>query len=129
MSSKLLFRRITWDELRYYLHLESIKRNQDVDQDVRKMTFSLFAEQTVEGFFFENQLVGFARWDKRNGHLSNLYVSPEFRGTGISSAFLNERPLKTLYVIPHNDKAIAFYTRHGFVKQDTYPTRDFMVRS
>ncbi|WJJ55144.1 GNAT family N-acetyltransferase [Xanthomonas phage RTH11] len=129
MQRVIEFRPITWDDLARFLHLEQCKINRDVDQDVRYMTYSMFCEQTVEGIYVDGQLAGFGRWDKRNFHLSNLYIVPEFRGLGLGRQYINERNIRTLYVMPHNHGAKALYAALGFIASySNAPQRDFMVR-
>lgn len=129
MLNEISFRLLSWDDLKAFLFAESLKINRDVDQDVRFLNFPLFCEQTVEGLYLDGALVGFARWDKRNAHLSNIYVIYEARGHGISSKFLQERPIRSLFVMPHNDGAKRLYSRLGFqASQCAVPTREFMIR-
>lgn len=129
MENTILFQRISWDDLQRYLHREACKINRDVDQDVRLLNYAMFSEQTVEGIYFDGTLVGFARWDRRNNHLSNLYVSPEYRGHGIAREFIQSRNVSSLYVMPHNHDAKRLYTKLGFMRcYCNAPNREFMIR-
>jgi len=129
MSNDVQFRLLSWDDLRAFLTSEERKINRDVDRDVRLMNYVLYCEQTVEGFYLNDKLVGFARWDRRSNHLSNIYVAQEARGNGIAKRFINERKIKSLYVMPHNDIAKRLYSALGFIKSScTVPTREFMIR-
>ena len=130
MSNDVQFKLLSWDDLRAFLFQEDRKINRDVDRDVRLLNYVLFCEQTVEGFYLDGKLVGFARWDRRNGHLSNIYVTQEARGKGLAKKFINEREIRSLYVMPHNDGAKRLYASLGFIKTScTVPTREFMVRT
>ncbi|QVD49380.1 hypothetical protein LUCX_310 [Xanthomonas phage vB_XciM_LucasX] len=129
MLPRIDFRLLGWDELKQFLFTESCKNNKDIDQDVRVMSYLLYTQQTTEGLYLNDTLVGFARWQMKNGHLSNLYIMPEARGHGIARKYLMERPFRSLYVIPHNDPAKRLYAACGFVKAlCSVPTREFMVR-
>jgi ribosomal protein S18 acetylase RimI-like enzyme len=130
MSPEIEFKRLSWDDLRKFLASEASQISRDVDQEVRTtMSFSLYCDQTVEGFYLNGDLVGFARWDKRDGNLSNIYVSPKARGRGIARRFIEERPLRTLYVMPHNHLAKKLYASLGFIASPcAVPTREFMTR-
>lgn len=129
MEPSIVFRRVNWEDLSHFLHLEACKINRDVDQDVRYMTYEMFCSQCVEGIYVDGLMVGFTRWDPRNGHLSNLYVMPEARGQGLAKRYIDERPIKSLYVIPHNHAAKRLYTALGFQQQISHaPTRDYMTR-
>jgi ribosomal protein S18 acetylase RimI-like enzyme len=129
MSNDIQFKLLSWDDLRYFLAKEDRKINRDVDREVRFMNYMLFCEQVVEGLYLDGQLVGFARWDRRNNHLSNLYVTQEARGMGIAKKFINERMIKSLYVMPHNDMAKQLYAKLGFIlSKCAVPTREFMFR-
>lgn len=108
------FKAVSWDELRFFLHRQRCLQEQDVDTEVRHMTLSMYCEQCVEGIYLNKELVGFARWDRCSGHLSNLYVRPSARGQGLAHQFLEERPIRTLFVMPHNDKAKRLYVSAGF---------------
>jgi len=111
------------------LHKEACKINRDVDQDVRYMNYSMFCQEAVEGFYVDDELVGFARWHRITYHLSNIYVSEQARGMGLARRFINERQLRTLYVIPHNHLAKRLYASLGFVQAHcSVPTREFMTR-
>lgn len=123
------FQPVSWDDLRAFLLMEQRKINRDVDHDVRLINFSLYCEQTVEGFYLDGRLVGFARWERRSGHLSNIYVTPTARGLGMAKEFIQLRRIKSLYVMPHNDLAKKLYTSLGFViSKCAVPTREFMTR-
>jgi ribosomal protein S18 acetylase RimI-like enzyme len=129
MSLPLTFSPLSWDDLKLFLKKESGKISQDVDRDVRYMNFTLYCEETVEGFYLGEELVGFARWDKKVGHLSNLYVMVDARGRGIARRFINARPIRTLYVMPHNHLAKKLYSELGFILSScAVPTREFMMR-
>lgn len=130
MSHVIDFRPLTWDALKSFLSKERTKVNRDVDHDVRFVNFIMFSEQTVEGLFLNGKLVGFARWDKANGHLSNLYVMQEHRGHGIARKFIKERPIKTLYVMSQNHLAKKLYSSLGFVLSPcAVRSREFMSRA
>lgn len=130
MEDRIHFALLAWDDLRAFLEQERRKINRDVDQDVRYMTYSLFCQERVEGLYLNDELVGFARWNVNNGHLSNLYVVPSARGHGIGRTFLDQRPIKILYVIPHNHEAKRFYTSVGFTLSPTgVPQRQVMTRN
>lgn len=129
MSNEVQFRLLSWDDLRYFLAQEDRKINRDVDREVRLMNYMLFCEQTVEGLYLDGRLVGFARWDRRNNHLSNIYVAADARGKGIAKKFINERMIKSLFVMPHNDIAKHLYAKLGFIlSRSGYPNREFMMR-
>ncbi len=124
----IAFLPLAWDELQAFLARERSKINRDIDQDVRFMTYAMYCEQRVEGLHLNGELVGFARWDLRNRHLSNLYVMPEARGHGIARRYMQERKFTTLYVIPTNEAAKRLYNSLGFIKQTcAVPSREFMV--
>lgn len=130
MSNDIQFKLLSWDDLRAFLLTEDRKINRDVDRDVRIMNYSLFCEQVVEGFYLNEQLVGFARWDKNNHHLSNIYVAAEARGRGIARLFIQAREILSLYVMPHNDVAKRLYGSLGFLASPcAVPTREFMRRN
>lgn len=130
MDPLVVFQQVSWDDLIRYLHREACKINRDVDQDVRYMNYSMYCEQTVEGLYVDGVMAGFARWDRRNGHLSNLYVSPEYRGRGLGKRFINDRPIRTLYVVPHNHQAKRLYLNLGFqFERSSVATREFMTRA
>lgn len=129
MDHDIQFAPLAWDNMRAFLETERRKINRDVDQDVRYMTYSLFCQERVEGLYLNGELVGFARWDVKVGHLSNLYVSPTARGHGIARRFLRERPIRILYVMAHNHQAKKLYTSMGFIASPAaVPFREVMVR-
>lgn len=93
------------------------------------MTYSMFCEQAVEGIYVDGTLAGFGRWDKRNFHLSNLYINPHYRGMGLARRYINERHIRTLYVMPHNHPAKQLYHSLGFKSSPcAVPNREFMAR-
>lgn len=130
MEPLVVFQQVSWDDLTRFLHREVCKINRDVDQDVRYMNYSMYCAQTVEGLYVDGVMAGFARWGRRDGHLSNLYVSPEYRGRGLGKRFINDRSIRTLYVIPHNLHAKRLYLSLGFqFERSTVATREFMTRT
>ncbi len=123
------FRHIAWDELQAFLARERSLINRDVDQDVRFMNYVMYAEQRVEGLCLDGELVGFARWDIRTRHLSNLYVTPSARGHGVGRKFIQDRQIDSLYVMPHNHEAKKLYSRLGFHQiACAVPSREYMIR-
>jgi ribosomal protein S18 acetylase RimI-like enzyme len=74
----------------------------------------------------EGAAIGFAlawRHNERVGHVSDLYVRPEFRRHGIARALLREagaqlgREFVTLTTEAHNAPARAFYAHLGFQEE------------
>jgi putative acetyltransferase len=68
----------------------------------------------------DSMLVGFVTVDPKTGYLDQIVVGPEHWGGGIAAALLNEAKRLspgglTLLVNKDNDRAIAFYRKHGFV--------------
>lgn len=124
------FRPVDWPTLVAYLTTQVAVAHNDIDHDVRRLTFDIFKmAEVTEGLYIGEELVGFALWDQHNGHLRNLYVSPVARGRGVASKFLTERPLRSLQVMPSNNSAIDLYTKHGFEMTDVViPNRKFMWR-
>lgn len=127
--SHVEFRPIDWMEISGFLAREGLKPNRDIDSDVRYLPFTLFAEQFVEGLYLDGVLVGFARWDIRTKHLSNLYVMQEARGKGLARKYMTERGFKSLYVMPGNEVAKRLYTSLGFEQRPSaFASREYMVR-
>ena len=56
-----------------------------------------------------------------DNYIAGLFVEHQFQSTGIGSKLLSYaqmiRPILTLNVYEKNDKAVAFYKKHGFVVQ------------
>jgi putative acetyltransferase len=68
----------------------------------------------------DSMLVGFVTVDRKTGYLDQIVVAPERWGGGIAAALINEAKRLspgglTLLVNKDNDRAIAFYRKHGFV--------------
>jgi putative acetyltransferase len=68
----------------------------------------------------DSMLVGFVTVDRKTGYLDQIVVAPERWGGGIAEALINEAKRLspgglTLLVNKDNDRAIAFYRKHGFV--------------
>lgn len=79
--------------------------------------------------FEKNQLVGKAhlRWQKHGATLSDIAVFPEKQGHGLGTALITHcinyalsegKPELNLDVETHNQKALALYTRLGFLTQN-----------
>ena len=130
MSNQIQFKPLSWILLSRFLACEKAKRSQDVDRDVLFMNVTLYTASVVEGFYLDDVLVGFGRWNSLTRHLDNVYVTENARGHGIASKFITERAIRTLYVIPHNHEAKKLYTRLGFKSSPcAVPTREFMTRA
>lgn len=68
----------------------------------------------------DSVLVGFVTVDAMSGYLDQIVVAPEHWGGGIAAALLDEAKRLSpgglsLLVNKDNDRAIAFYRKHGFV--------------
>ena len=68
-----------------------------------------------------------------DGELDDLYVFPDFRGKGIGSEILKQCIEKFggnlyLYVFSRNIRAISFYERFGFAKQETVGKTRLIMR-
>jgi ribosomal protein S18 acetylase RimI-like enzyme len=130
MSVNISFRPLGWPDLQQFISKEKNKRTRDVDRDVLFMNLTLYTAQTVEGFYLDETLVGFARWDSNTRHLSNLYVSAEARGQCIASRFIDARRILSLCVLPSNHLAKKLYSRLGFgLSSCPVPSREFMSRA
>ena len=127
--AQIEFRYIPWKELSVFLDEQTALARHDLDHMARWIQPEMYIHSRVEGFYLNNALVGFARWDARQEHLCSIYVTPAARGYGITSKFLRERPLRSLQVMPENHAAIALYERHGFqIRPANIPSRYLMVR-
>ena len=65
-------------------------------------------------------LAGFVTVDPKTQYLDQIVVAPELWGSGLATALLNEAKRRSpnglfLLVNKDNDRAIAFYAKHGFV--------------
>lgn len=111
----ITFADIDWSTLSLFLKRQINIAREDTDVEVRIFHPSYFNKgNRVEGLYVDETLMGFANWTPTTGHLNNLYVSPLVRGLGLARQFMMERPLKSLYVMPRNEKAIGFYQSVGF---------------
>ena len=68
----------------------------------------------------DSVLVGFVTVNAMTGYLDQIVVAPEHWGGGIAAALLDEAKRLSpgglsLLVNKDNDRAIAFYRKHGFV--------------
>jgi putative acetyltransferase len=68
----------------------------------------------------EKKLIGFVTVDPKTLYLDQIVVAPEYWGRGIAEALLDEAKRLSpqgldLLVNKDNDRAIAFYDKHGFV--------------
>lgn len=64
-------------------------------------------------------LAGFVTVDPKTQYLDQIVVAPELWGSGLATALLNEAKRRSpnglfLLVNKDNDRAIAFYAKHGF---------------
>lgn len=128
---QVTFNPIDWYTLTSFLRRQIVIARDDVDVEVRMILPSqMLPPNLFEGFYVDGILCGFANWDRGTGHLCNIYVSPTVRGMGIAAKFIQERPLRSLNVMPKNTKAIALYQKLGFVLsgKDT-PQRLHMQRT
>ena len=67
----------------------------------------------------DGQVAGFAA--TKGDWLDHLYVSPEYQGIGVGSRLLDDAKRIAgaslqLYVFQRNQRARAFYLRHGFIE-------------
>src|SRR6266498_1110992 len=68
----------------------------------------------------EEQVVGFMLFVDRESYIDQLYVDPDFLGQGIGTVLLDLAKAAapggvTLHALTHNQRARAFYEKHGFV--------------
>ena len=86
--------------------------------------------------FADGVKVGYYHLAMEDGEaeLDDLYILPEFQGTGLGTAVLNRCITETptpvfLYVFKRNERAIKLYSRMGFsVSQEVRNTRYIMRR-
>ncbi len=76
MAGHVAFRPLAWNVLERFLSEQQYLAYQDLDHSARYITPHLYATTAVEGLYLNGELVGFARWDRSNGHLCSIYVSP-----------------------------------------------------
>jgi len=90
-------------------------------------SWTIVAEEEESG-----QLVGFARWEERDGAFfgRELFVLPEYRGQGIGTRLQEEVERRAreagadaffISVVPHNQHMLAFAYRRGY---DTLNTQE-----
>ena len=95
----------------------------------QKQSWLIVAEEQETG-----QLVGFARWEEREGAFfgRELFVCPEHRGQGIGARLLEEVERKVqqagsdalfISIIPQNRRMLAFSVRHGYDTLNTVELR------
>lgn len=129
MSPRVSFKSIEWWDLVQFLLDQGYLARYDLDHSARHITPHLYVISNVEGLYLDDDLVGFARWDPTVGHLSSIYVTPAARGYGVAAQFIQQRPLRSLCVMPENTAAQALYIRLGFRMTDRVMSeRRYMVR-
>jgi GNAT superfamily N-acetyltransferase len=80
------------------------------------------------------ELVGFARWEERDGTFfgRELFVQPEYRGRGVGTRLQEEVEERVreagadaffISVVPHNGRMLAFAHRRGYDTLNTLELR------
>lgn len=106
---------ISWPRLAAFLEHERGRNAGDVD-DVLWVREDVVRNDHLYALQINGEMVGFACVTWASEYLSFLYAKPEFRGRGISTAFLCQHRIKCLLVRPDNLGAISTYERNGFRK-------------
>jgi GNAT superfamily N-acetyltransferase len=86
----------------------------------QQQSWTIVAEEEESG-----RLVGFARWEQRNGAFfgRELFVRPEYRGRAIGTRLQQEVERRVreaggdaffVSIIPHNQQMLAFACRRGY---------------
>jgi GNAT superfamily N-acetyltransferase len=92
-------------------------------------SWTIVAEEEDSG-----RLVGFARWEERDGAFfgRELFVLPEYRGQGIGTRLQKEVERRVreaggdaffVSIIPHNQQMLAFAYRRGYETLNTVELR------
>jgi putative acetyltransferase len=100
----------------------------EIDFEARRGTFTqILADLSADGYRllgrYDNQdaLLGFIAIKAETGHLDQICVAPELKGSGIGLELLDAAKsmvagVLTLTVNQANPRAIRFYERTGFVR-------------
>jgi GNAT superfamily N-acetyltransferase len=123
----------------FTLHRQFLGRTEPLtDAEAREITHEalaqphswlIVAEDEVTG-----QLVGFARWEEREGTFfgRELFVRPEYRGRGIGTHLQEEVERRVrqagadvlfVSVVPHNRRVLALAHRRGYDTLNTVELR------
>lgn len=107
-----LFRKSRLHFLPYLPVLHSIEEDREYFRD------RVFVDNTVKVAVHPDtdRIIGFIAY--QSGHLHHLYIAPEHVGRGLGEALLEsargENDSLLLWVFQQNERAIAFYKKHGF---------------